>query len=78
MHNPQLIAVCQPELTSLLARELQEIGLEAVQDKRPRVIFPGGLREAYTACIWSRIANRILWPIATFSAQDTDELYEGG
>ncbi len=77
MHNPQLIAVCQPELASLLARELQEIGLDAVQDKRPRVIFPGGLREAYTACIWSRIANRILWPIATFSSKDTDELYEG-
>jgi 23S rRNA (guanine2445-N2)-methyltransferase / 23S rRNA (guanine2069-N7)-methyltransferase len=29
----------------------------------------------YRACLWSRLANRILWPVATVDARDADHLY---
>ena len=35
------------------------------------------LREAYSACLWSRVGLRVLWRIAETAASNADELYEG-
>lgn len=40
------------------------------------VVFDGELDKGYWACLWSRVANRILLPIATVPAGSDDELYE--
>ena len=39
--------------------------------------FAGDLTLAYRVCLWSRLANRILLPLATFNAKDADSLYKG-
>ena len=63
--------------TGLLGRELQDLGATAL-----KVVAAGAHCEAdtetlYRICLWSRIANRVLLPIATFKAGDTDALYDG-
>jgi 23S rRNA (guanine2445-N2)-methyltransferase / 23S rRNA (guanine2069-N7)-methyltransferase len=64
-------------LEDLLALELRELGLDGVRPTRGGVSFQGDLKAAYTACLWSRIANRVLLPLASFSAGDDDALYAG-
>ena len=61
----------------VLAEELQEIGIVTVEVLRGGVGFEGNLTEAYLACLWSRVASRILLPIHTFEAFDASDLYEG-
>jgi len=39
--------------------------------------FEGSLECAYRACLWSRLANRILLRLAEFGAADADALYRG-
>jgi 23S rRNA (guanine2445-N2)-methyltransferase / 23S rRNA (guanine2069-N7)-methyltransferase len=61
----------------LLAEELVGLGAEAVRETRAGVSFQGTLETAYRACLWSRVASRILLPLKTFRAGSPDELYEG-
>jgi 23S rRNA (guanine2445-N2)-methyltransferase / 23S rRNA (guanine2069-N7)-methyltransferase len=61
----------------LLAQELRELGIPEVAEARAGVSFGGGLSAAYTACLWSRLANRVLMPIAQFPAATGEELYGG-
>ncbi len=60
-----------------LAQELSAMGAESVEESRSGVLFRGPLEMAYRACLWSRIANRILLPLKTFAAPDPDRLYGG-
>ncbi len=39
--------------------------------------FQGPLEAAYRACLWSRLANRVLLPITDLEAPSADALYEG-
>lgn len=64
-------------LEEALAEELRELGVPAVQVQRGGVRFEGGLDAGYRACLHARIANRVLLPLATFSAPDADALYAG-
>ena len=61
----------------VLAEELQEIGIVTVEALRGGVGFQGNLTEAYLACLWSRVASRILLPIHTFEAFGASDLYDG-
>ena len=64
-------------MEDLLAAELNSFGAAAVKETRAGVMFEGTLETAYRACLWSRIASRILLPVKTFQAADVDELYAG-
>lgn len=44
---------------------------------RAGVPFSGPIVAAYQACLWSRVANRILLPVKTFLAPDPEKLYGG-
>ncbi len=46
-------------------------------EKKAGVIFSGSLEVAYRACLWSRVANRILLPLTEFTASNPDQLYKG-
>lgn len=72
-----LFATSPRGLQDLLAAELESIGLEGVHAQRGGVIFDGDLKAAYRVCLWSRIANRVLLPLAEFEAEDDDGLYRG-
>jgi 23S rRNA (guanine2445-N2)-methyltransferase / 23S rRNA (guanine2069-N7)-methyltransferase len=64
-------------MEELLATELRELGAIAVEVGRAGVSFRGPLEIAYRACLWSRVANRILLPLATFPAATPQALYDG-
>lgn len=61
----------------LLADELQGLGAAGVRPARAGATFQGPLPLAYRVCLWSRIANRVLLPLATFPASTPDALYTG-
>lgn len=61
----------------LLAQELKEIGAQDIQEVRAGVTFKGDLEVGYKACLYSRIANRVLLVLKTIKAHDADELYAG-
>ena len=62
-------------MESLLAGELRGLGAEHVKQARAGVSFQGALETAYRVCLWSRLAGRVLLPLATGPAADGDELY---
>ena len=64
-------------MEALLADELRKMGAASVTIGRAGVSFQGPLEMGYRACLWSRIANRILLPLKTFPAADPDRLYGG-
>ncbi len=59
----------------LLVDELQSVGATQVRQTRGGVEFYGDLEVAYRACLWSRLAGRILMPLLEHPVADTDELY---
>jgi 23S rRNA (guanine2445-N2)-methyltransferase / 23S rRNA (guanine2069-N7)-methyltransferase len=64
-------------MEALLAGELQALGATGVRAGRAGVYFEGGLSTAYRVCLWSRLASRVLWPLARFPAPTPEALYEG-
>lgn len=70
-------ATCPKGLEYLLRDELVAIGASDVREALAGVHFSGTLETAYRACLWSRLASRILLPLAEFDAGDDDALYRG-
>jgi len=64
-------------LYDLLARELTQIGALDVRERLGGVQFRGGLELGYRACLWSRIASRVLLEIAQFDAPDEAAFHRG-
>lgn len=64
-------------MEELLTQELKALGIDVLKTSRAGVQFQGTLEAGYRACLWSRIANRILLPLKTFTAADADQLYQG-
>ncbi len=60
-----------------LRDELREIRVGRVRADRGGVHFEGHLADAARACLWSRVAARVLLEIGTFEAKDGAALYEG-
>jgi 23S rRNA (guanine2445-N2)-methyltransferase / 23S rRNA (guanine2069-N7)-methyltransferase len=73
----QFFASCPPGTADLLAAELRGLGIEQVREARLGVSFDTDIEHAYRVCLWSRIASRVLMPLATFNADSAVELYEG-
>jgi putative N6-adenine-specific DNA methylase len=61
----------------LLADELHALGVRGVGTGRGVVRFGGDLLDAMRVCLWSRLAMRVLLPVADFAASDADALYAG-
>jgi 23S rRNA (guanine2445-N2)-methyltransferase / 23S rRNA (guanine2069-N7)-methyltransferase len=64
-------------LELLLADELRSLGFLDAAETRAGVAFQGNLQSAYRACLWSRLANRVLLKLETFPAATPEELYAG-
>ncbi|NCX94298.1 MAG: 23S rRNA (guanine(2445)-N(2))/(guanine(2069)-N(7))-methyltransferase, partial [Gammaproteobacteria bacterium] len=62
-------------LEHLLEEELIQLGASSVKMTRAGVYFSGDLHTAYTVCLWSRVANHVLMPLVSFSAEDPETLY---
>jgi 23S rRNA (guanine2069-N7)-methyltransferase / 23S rRNA (guanine2445-N2)-methyltransferase len=68
-------AACPKGLEALLGAELAALGAIATRETVAGVYFEGPLAIAYRACLWSRLANRVMLPIAKVDAVDADTLY---
>ena len=64
-------------LELLLVEELRSLGAVDPAEKLAGVTFTGDLAVAYRACLWSRLANRILLRLAQVPASTPEELYAG-
>lgn len=75
MHS---LYVTAPAGTSdLLAEELAACGVTDVKVERGGVACAATLEQAYRACLWSRVANRVLLELARFPAPTPEALYDG-
>ena len=75
MHS---LYVTAPAGTAELAgEELAACGFSDVKVERGGVACSGSLEQAYRACLWSRVANRVLLRVAEFSAPTPEALYDG-
>lgn len=73
----RLFATAARGLEPLLADELRALGAAGVKESRAGCAFAGTLETAYRVCLWSRLASRVLLPLAEVGAADADDLYEG-
>jgi putative N6-adenine-specific DNA methylase len=75
--QPRFFATAAKGTEPLLRDELIELGLPRVRADRGGVHFGAEPRDAYRACLWSRIAQRVLEPLSEFASPDEDALYDG-
>ena len=61
----------------ILADELRELKADNVKDALGGVYFDGDMEMALRVCLWSRLANRVLMPLARYGAQTPEQLYAG-
>jgi 23S rRNA (guanine2445-N2)-methyltransferase / 23S rRNA (guanine2069-N7)-methyltransferase len=73
----EFFATTAKGMEPLLVSELQEWGAIDCKEVRAGVQFAGPMAIGYKACLYSRVANRILLVVKTIPAHDADELYEG-
>lgn len=71
-----LFATVAGGLEELLKTELIKLGATDCQIKLGGVQFAADDRVLYTTLLWSRLAARILFPIAEFAIDNEHELYE--
>ncbi|BBA33106.1 23S rRNA m(2)G2445 methyltransferase [Methylocaldum marinum] len=76
-YSQHFFATAPLGLELLLADELKALEAVDVVATRAGVAFSGKLETAYNACLWSRLANRILFPLNRFPAASPEALYEG-
>ena len=73
----KFFASCGKGLEYLLADELVALGCARATAAIAGANVEGSLQDAQRAVLWSRLASRILWPIAEFDCADEHALYAG-
>jgi len=68
---------CAKGLEYLLADELVTLGVPKATATVAGVNAEGEPGDAQRAVLWSRLASRVLWPIAEFECLDEQALYDG-
>lgn len=68
---------CPKGVEYLLADEMDGFGLSLIRNAPAGVWLEGDLEAGYRACLWSRLANRVILHLAEVDARSADELYEG-
>ncbi|KGE04297.1 bifunctional 23S rRNA (guanine(2069)-N(7))-methyltransferase RlmK/23S rRNA (guanine(2445)-N(2))-methyltransferase RlmL [Pseudohaliea rubra] len=75
MEQQHWLAICPRGIAPLLVEELEALGAEDAREQGSAVSFRGARSVFYRACLWSRLANRVLLPLGDFPAADGDTLY---
>ena len=73
----KFFASCGKGLEYLLVDELVALGCERATATVAGANVEGTLADAQRAVLWSRLASRVLWPIAEFECADEHALYAG-
>lgn len=77
MDSRQWFASCPRGIEGLLLQELESLGALQGRETVGGCHFEGSLAVAYRACLWSRLANRMLMPLANFEVTDSESLHRG-
>ena len=77
MSGLSFFATAPRGFADLLARELAAQGAQSCGERPAGVQFQGTLETGYRACLWSRVASRVLLQLAQFEAASADAFYEG-
>ena len=77
MAELEFFASCLAGSEQLLATELKSFGIERVRPLGGGAAFFCEAREAMRACLWSRLASRIMLVVGRVNAGDADLLYAG-
>ncbi|MGQ0621379.1 MAG: bifunctional 23S rRNA (guanine(2069)-N(7))-methyltransferase RlmK/23S rRNA (guanine(2445)-N(2))-methyltransferase RlmL [Panacagrimonas sp.] len=72
-----LFVTCPRGLEPLLVTELQGLGAHAAKERSGGVAASGDRSLAYRACLWSRVASRVLMPLKNYPLTSADDLYAG-
>jgi len=73
----KFFASCGKGLEYLLADELMALGCAKATATMAGANVEGTLVDAQRAVLWSRLASRVLWPLAEFDCPDEHALYAG-
>lgn len=73
----EFFATAAKNLPPLLGAELIALGVQQITESPAGVRFEGSLELGYRACLWSRVASRVLMVLARFPASSPEELYQG-
>ncbi|HUH37094.1 MAG TPA: bifunctional 23S rRNA (guanine(2069)-N(7))-methyltransferase RlmK/23S rRNA (guanine(2445)-N(2))-methyltransferase RlmL [Spongiibacteraceae bacterium] len=76
MASLPLFMTCPKGLEALLAEELGSLGLGVGRQTVAGVSVAADLAGAYRACLWSRLANRVLLVLSEAPCADPQALYE--
>lgn len=69
------VATCGAGIETVLADELASLGGHIEAQHAGAVTVAASIEFGYKACLWSRFAERILMPIASFTAHTPDDIY---
>ena len=69
------LATCPVGLGTLLVDELRQLGAQEARETPAGVFFSGTLAVSYRACLWSRLANRVLLKLSETAVASTDDVY---
>lgn len=75
-YTRKIVVTCSPYISSILAQEIEEIGLPVKSINRLDVETEGTMLDAMRLNLQLRTAHRVLYQLKTFSASQPDELYQ--
>lgn len=73
----EYFASCAQGFERLLADELKRLRMQRVRPLKGGVAFFGSKVDGYRACLWSRLASRILRVVDRIDASTAETLYQG-
>jgi 23S rRNA (guanine2445-N2)-methyltransferase / 23S rRNA (guanine2069-N7)-methyltransferase len=76
MSDLSLFVTCARGVEGLLVQELQSLGFTTAAERTGGVTGTAPLEAAYRACLWSRLASRVLLPLQSFPVADPETLYQ--
>lgn len=69
-------STCPKGLEGLLVSELAHLGGQNLRETVAGVYFDASIETAYRVCLWSRLANKVLLPLASFPVDSQEALYD--
>lgn len=73
----KFFVTCARGTEGALRRELVDLRIRAPRGATGGVSFEGPFEDGIRACVWSRVAMRVLLEVGAFEAHDADALYAG-
>ena len=71
----KLFVTCPAGLEELLQNELAQFGIADAKQTVTGVMCEATIEQAYTVCMWSRLANRVLLVLVNTKTGDSEHLY---